>query len=185
MDITIWMDTSICTDALSCSNRRAGCTDPHSWNCLLGRPDVSPASETAAGFEEHKGLLHRGRTGKHPTPWCKSPKQPPRAARGMAASDHGSIGDLLVFLTLLGTSFPMPACYQPSKTMENSTKGQILFLHCPAVPRRVWAGWPRGGRTLPCHSAAHYCFSMSQYTDWVIGNYIAFIFISTITVLRS
>lgn len=168
MDITIWMGITICMDALSCSNRKQElatsilAAETASWGDHMWlRPHVSPASETSVGFEECKGLLHRGRTGKRPTPWCKASKQPPRAACGTAGSGHRSTGDLLVFLTLLGTSFPTPACCQRSKNMENGTKGQVWFLPCPAVPRWVQAGWLWGGRMLPCHSTARYCVSVS------------------------
>ena len=68
MDITIWMD------ALSCSNRKRELAAPvptaetASWgDHVWFRPHVSPASETSVGFEERKGLLHRGRTGKRLT----------------------------------------------------------------------------------------------------------------------
>lgn len=105
MDITMWMD------ALSCSSRKQELSvlipaaETASWSDHVWfRPRVSPASETSVGFEERNGLLHSGGTGKRPTPWCKASMKPPHAAYGTAGSRHRSTGDLLVFLTLLGTS---------------------------------------------------------------------------------
>lgn len=157
MDITIWMD------ALSCSNRKQELSAPipaaetaswgeHVWfrphvTVLLQntQSDLGRARDSCTGLAQesthHPGAkLHR------------SPLVLQTARRGPGT------GDLVVFLTLLAP--PTPACCQPSRNVENGTKGQVRFLPCPAVPRRVRAGWPRGRS----HSAAHYCFSMSQYT---------------------
>lgn len=170
MDITSCTDITSCVGVLLCSKRKQELVAPipaaetaswgeHMWFRLY----VSPASETSAGFEECKGLLHRG--------WAQQSARCPGAMLQSSplvlyvAQLGLSTGYLLVFLTLLGTSFQTPACCQRGKNVENCTKGEVQFLPCPAIPRRVRADWPQGGSTLPCHSAAHYCFSVLQYTD--------------------
>lgn len=101
------------------------------------RPPVSPASEASAGFEKHEGLLHRGHTGKCPTPWCKASK--PHALH-VAQELHWCSQPV-------HTSFPTPAGCQPSKTIENGFYLVLLFPGCGQAghgeePRSLAAALP-------------------------------------------
>lgn len=155
-----------------------------------------PPGETMSGFSPMSVLLGKpqliwgaqgtaqGSHRKAPDTVVQRFKQPPPlpcTAGGTPGPGHRS--SLLAFLTHLGTSFPTPPFCELSKAMENSAKGKVFTLSC--CSRWALPGWPWGGSSFPCHSTAHGCFSMLQYTDWATGNYIAFISICSVMVLNS
>lgn len=134
----------------------------------------NPTAETASWgghvwFRPHTSVLLQ-----KPQLDLRSTRSSQRPTHDPTQRSHREVSDTLVqsfkaSCAACGTGAPLvfPACsHLLSHTCGLPTEqnhGEWV-LPCAAIPR-LWAGWPRGGTALPCHSAAHYCFSMSQCTD--------------------
>lgn len=161
---------------------RAACTETASWGDHEGVwPLVSPAWEASVDLRSTRGSC----TGvSQESAWHSGTKvQTPPCALHMAHLGLGTGGLCWHSSPSLAPSFPHLLAVNQAKPWRIVLRGR--FSPCPAIPRWAQAGCPWGGSSFPCHSTAHDCFSMLQYSDWATGNYTAFISICSVMVLHS